>query len=224
MNAKQRNQLAMFIAVKNVFGTYPSEFQTIPAFDSFINEFYTQLSQIEAVYQIQIGNITGRTQLKQKEEKEMIEATIRTAAAMYVYAQVNNMPDLMAKCKVSAWILEKLSAVKLKTICLNIYEEAAKLNDALSNYGISAEKVAQLKKEIDDFDELIGAPRAAIVTRSQARQELVELMDTTNDLLRNKVDKLMELLKETYTKVYNTYKAARIIVDLRAGKQVVEVE
>ncbi len=31
MNAKQRNKMAMFMAVKNVFGTYPTELNLIKA-------------------------------------------------------------------------------------------------------------------------------------------------------------------------------------------------
>ncbi|GEM_PF-6227791 len=39
MTAKQRNQLAMFVATKHVFETYPDELISIPAFENIINEF-----------------------------------------------------------------------------------------------------------------------------------------------------------------------------------------
>lgn len=224
MTVRQRNLLAMFQAVKNVFNQYGSDLKFIPAYASIMNEFEEQLTQIDAIQQIQLGNTTGTTLLKQQAEKEMIDATVQLAAAMYVYAQIENKPELMEKCKVSPSMLSALSAEKLKTTCSIVQAEAALLGDALVNYGKSGEDVSHLKTEIDEFATLISAPRAAIVTRSQARQELEELIDATNDLLRHKADKLMELLKTGQPKVYNTYKAARIIVDLRAGKQVVEEE
>lgn len=224
MTARQRNLLAMFLAVKNVFSQFATELKTIPVFSSAIDQFEELLTLIDKAQQIQLGNTTGTTLLKQQAEKEMIDATVQLAAAMYVYAQIENKPDLMEKCKVSPSMLSTLSAEKLKTTCSIVQAEASLLGDALLDFGKSAEDVSHLKTEIDEFTALISAPRAAIVTRSQARQELEELIDTANNLLRHKADKLMELFVDSQPKAYNTYKAARIIVDLRAGKQLVEEE
>jgi len=224
MNAKQRNRLAMFMAVKNVFGFYPTELGTIKVLQGFIEKFNELIAKIEAVHQVQQGNTTGARQLKLKEEAEMIDATVKLAATMYVYAQVNEMPDLQAKCAISASQMERMPDEKVRAICLNVYNEAVQLGDVLADYGQTVDDVTQLKKEIDDFSALIAAPRSAIVTRSQATKELESLMRETNDLLRNNIDKLMELLKESQPKVYNTYLAARTIVDLRAGMKVVEEE
>jgi hypothetical protein len=224
MNAKQRNRLAMFMAVKNVFGVYPTELSVIKALENFIVKFNELMTKIESVHKVQQGNTSGARKLKLKEEAEMIEATVKLAATMYVYAQVNDMPDLQAKCAISASQMERMSDEKVKATSLNVYEEAVKLGDVLSDYGQTVENVTQLKKEIDDFSALIASPRSAIVTRSQATKELDTLMQEANDLLRNNIDKLMELLKSKEPKVYNTYLAARTIVDLRAGMKVVEEE
>ncbi|MCU4176394.1 hypothetical protein [Carboxylicivirga sp. N1Y90] len=224
MNAQQRNKVAMFKAVKNVFDTYPTELNLIKALEGFIVDFDALLVKIEAAHQVQQGNTTGNRQLKLKEEAEMIQATVQVAGTMFVYAQVNELPDLQAKCAVSASQLERMSDEKVRATCLNIYEEAHKLGDALTDYGKTAEDVAQLKKEIDDFAAIISSPRSAIVTRSQATKELAILTKDCNDLLRNKIDKLVELLKDSQAKVYNTYRAARVIVDLRGGHQHIDEE
>lgn len=224
MNAKQRNKVAMFKAVKNVFDTYPEQLNLIKALEGFIVDYKVLLADIDAVHQLQQGNTTGNRQLKLKEEAEMIQATVQMAGTMFVYAQVNNLPDLEAKCAVSASQMERMSDEELKVACLNIYNEALKLGDALSDYGKTSADTVQLKKEIDDFAALIGSPRSAIVTRSQATRELDQLITKANDLLRHKIDKLMELVKDSQPKVYNTYHSARVIVDLRAGKQHIEEE
>jgi len=224
MNAKQRNKMAMFMAVKNVFGTYPAELNLIKALEGFIVKFNELVTKIEAVHQIQQGNTTGARQLKLKEEAEMIRASVELAATMYVYAQVNDMPDLQAKCAVSASQMERMPDEQVKATCLNVYDVAVQMGDVLSDYGQTVDDVTQLKKEIDDFSALISSPRSAIVTRSQATKELNSLMHEANDLLRHKIDKLMELLKNSQPKVYNTYRAARVIVDLRAGIKVEEEE
>jgi len=224
MNVNQRNKLAMFMAVDHVFDTNFNKFKTIPALARFITDFKSLLNQIKLALKIQQGSTTGVRQLKLKEEIEMIEACVQVAGAMFVYAQVNKLPNLQAKCDISPTQLQRMPDSQLYVACLNIYEEAVKLGDNLSDYGKSAEQVSDLKKEIDDFAALIATPRSAIVTRSQATAELKRLIDEANDLLKNKIDKLMGVLKALHPKVYNTYKAARVIVDLRASKKVVEEE
>lgn len=83
--------------------------KTIPAFEGFITEFIAMLADIDQVHQVQIGNTIGSTQLKQQAEQEMIDATVKLDAAMFVYAQVEGKLDLVEKCKVSASSLEKLN-------------------------------------------------------------------------------------------------------------------
>nr|WP_319399687.1 hypothetical protein [uncultured Carboxylicivirga sp.] len=224
MNSKQRNKVSMFRAVNNVFNTYTSELSSIPVLVSLIETFGNNLINIEDVLLIQQGKTTGASKLKTKEEEEMIEATVQMAGSIFVYAQDNNQPDLKEKCAISSSQIRNMSDEDVKTACLNIYAEAARLDGALTDYGKTPEDIAQLKKEIDDFATLIASPRSAIVTRSQATRELARLITENNDLLRLKADKLMELFKTTNTKLYNTYKAARVIVDLRAGKQTIVEE
>ncbi|MGQ1787799.1 MULTISPECIES: hypothetical protein [unclassified Saccharicrinis] len=224
MNARQRNKVAMFKAVDKVFNTFNTEINSIPALGEQVNLFYATSGKIQEVYQIQQGLSNSNSALKVKEEAELIEATVEMAAALFVYAQINSMPDLQAKCAVTPSQLEKMPDEMLQAACLNIYREAEKLNGNLTDYGKGPEDITALKKEIDDFVNIVSAPRAAIVTRSQATTELDKLIKDCTNLLTDKIDKLMLLIQNKNLKVYNTYKAARVIVDLRKGKTIVEQE
>lgn len=86
-------------------------------------------------------------------------------------------------------------------------------------YGIVAESLTNLNKEIDDFEGLVAKPRSGIVARSTATARLIDLFKETNELLREQLDKLMLVLKESYPTFYNEYKAARIIVDLHGSAE-----
>ena len=215
MNARQRNYVAMFAALKEFILTYRAQLETIPALATLIQQFLDLMPEIEAARLIQSGHTKGTGDLKQKEEAEMIQATIQVAASIYVYAQVNNLPAIQAKVNVSPTQLQQMPDDELKVTCLNIHAEATKLDGNLTDYGIAPEAITQLKKEIDDFAAIIASPRTAIVTRSQATRRLKELIEQANDLLRNKLDKLILLLQHSQPQVYNTYRSARIIVDLK---------
>jgi len=224
MNARQRNYVAMFAALKEFILTHRAQLETIPALATLIQQFLDLMPEIESARLIQSGHTTGTGDLKQKEEAEMIQATVQVAASIYVYAQINNLPDLQAKVNVSPSQLKQMPDDELKVTCLNIHAEATKQADNLTDYGTTPETISQLKKEIEDFATLIASPRAAIVTRSQATRRLKELIEQTNNLLRNQLDKLMVLFEHTQPQVYNTYRSARIIVDLKRSTKAEEVE
>jgi len=226
MNQNQRNHKAMFNAVFNVFEEYVTTLETNPMLDQVRQDFIAQLTELSEVQMIQEGHATGSGQLKQQEETKMIQATVRVAAAIYVYALDNNKPDLQAKTNFTPSHLQRMGAEKLKTTCLNIHELATQQNGNLTDYGITTDDIALLKKEIDDYSAVIVTPRSAVVTRSQATARIAELVTELNQLLKNKADKLMLLFQQTDPKLYQTYKAARIIVDFRKAKrkEVSEVE
>lgn len=215
MNSIQRNKLAMLMAVSAFFDRFKSELSILPALSKAIEKFMAMMTEINEVHSIQQGLMQSNTQMKQKEEAEMIQAVVQTAAAMHVYAQVNNLPDLADKTRVSPSTLQKMPDVELKTACLHIYDQAKALDGQLTDYGITSEMIDQLKKEIDDFVALISSPRSAIVTRSQATARLKTLFSDITILLNDQIDQLMVLFKDAQPQVYHTYKAARIIVDLK---------
>ncbi|TAJ15221.1 hypothetical protein DMA11_02110 [Marinilabiliaceae bacterium JC017] len=219
MNQTQRNHVAMFTATQTTFNTHQAAIQAIPALAATTNQFSLLFGELTQVQMIQAGQTTGTSALKIKEEAEMIQDTVQMAAAIYVYAIDNNLPDLQARVSISPSELRQMNDEGRKTTCLNIHAEAAKLDGSLTEYGTTPEMIVKLKKEIDDFAALIASPRSAIVTRSQATARLAEIIDQMNHLLRDKADKLMLLLKQNNPEAYNAYKASRIIVDLRGPKK-----
>ncbi|MCU4175746.1 hypothetical protein [Carboxylicivirga sp. N1Y90] len=222
MTAKQRNRLAMYIAINQVFGTYRTELSTVPALVESINEFEPIVKYIQQVHQVQSGYSASSSELKTKEEAEMIQACVQVAAAVYVYAHSNKMPDLVKKVSVSPSGLQGMPDHELVSVCRNILELARGVVDFLGDYGVSGESLTRLESEINDFAVLIGSPRGEIVTRSQATRELKILFSQADDVVKNKLDKLMLLMEMTHAKVYQTYKAARVIVDLKAHKSASE--
>ncbi len=224
MNQTQRNQKAMFHAVAHTFQTHATTLSANAVLADACTSFNALLSELSEVQMIQEGHATGSGELKQKEEAEMIQATVQVAAAVYVYAIDNNQPDLQRKASVSPSQLQHMSAEKLITTCLNIHALAAQLNGNLSDYGVLPEAITNLKKEIDDFAAVIASPRSAIVTRSQATARIAELVTELNQLLKDRVDKLMLLFQHNQPQVYQTYKAARIIVDLHKATKKEEEE
>ena len=73
--------------------------------------------------------------------------------------------------------------------------------------------ITEAETSLDDFKALIGQPRFIRNRAFAAMTLLEELFDTTNDLLKNKLDPLMIRFKFTHTEFYSEYERARTIVD-----------
>ncbi len=215
MTAKQRNKLAMYVAVNHVFGLFKDDLNTIPALAEAMGQFDSIVKLIHEIYQVQQGYSASSSQLKMKEEAEMIQASIQVAAVVYAYAHTQQKPDLEVKVKVSPSSLRGMTDEELLAACRNILQIARGIVAELADYGVSEESLNLLEGDINDFAALVGSPRGEIITRSQATRELKLEFKKADDLLKNSIDKLMLMMELTQPKAYNSYRAARIIVDLK---------
>ncbi|MGD9994053.1 MAG: hypothetical protein AB7S69_12215 [Salinivirgaceae bacterium] len=225
MKRTQSNKLSSYLALAIVLTKYEAKLALVPALVAVVSRFMALLEEIKEVQQIQEGKTSGSTLQKQKEEAEMIEITLRVAAAIYVYATDQKNLELQEEVKISPWYLKRQGDSSLLNRCKRIHQIASGLDaEAVAPFGLLPETISGLQKEIADFDALIAKPRTAIVTRSTATQRLKELFKETDLLLRDEMDKLMLVVKDQDPVFYNEYKAARIIVDLRGAYEPDEEE
>lgn len=218
MKKTQISHLYMFKAVYTVLNKYESILSTVPTLMQAQTTFKENLSRIESTQLIQEGQVTGVAKQKQKEEDEMIAAVLIVAAALYVYAQDTNNLELLDKVHVGKNI-KNLSDSRLIAVCRNIMGLAIAVGvENLSPYGLPADALTNLDKEINDFVQLVTQPRSEVVTRSQATALLDELFKETNSLLRGRMDKLLQVQQTEHPEFYNEYRAARVIVDISGTK------
>jgi len=78
---------------------------------------------------------------------------------------------------------------------------------------LTDEMIVEAETTLDDFKALIGQPRHIRNQAYAAMTVLEELIDTTNALLKEKLDKLMIRFSVTDPEFYDVYLRARTIVD-----------
>ncbi|MBR8536029.1 hypothetical protein KDU71_10705 [Carboxylicivirga sediminis] len=218
MDARQNNKMSMYIATMRVLRSQEATLNTVPALADGITQFDALVQAIDAAHRIQMTYSSANSKMKIKEEDEMIQATVQVAAALYVYAHDNKLPGLKSQVGITPSSLKRMTDKELKNACQLVLELAETYVGDLADYGVTPEVVATLKKEIEDYATLIATPRNEIVTRSQATARLKELFDEADELLKNKLDKLMVLMEVQQPAIYKTYLAARVIVDLKSSK------
>lgn len=225
MEKSQISFMSMFLSLTHFYSNYEVVINSNPVLNRLFNELFGYYAQIQEAALVQEGHTSEASKLKQKEEAEMIDATIMLSARAYVYAIESEQPGLLEKLSITSWKLRNLSDVKLHTTCAAIHEALAGIApEAIALYGITPEMLSNLKKEIADFYALISQPRANIITRSQATAKISELVTKSKSLLTDRLDKMVLSLPEASETMKNEYKASRIIIEIKNKKATAEVE
>jgi hypothetical protein len=198
---------------------FSDKWNNVPAFVEVVNKFEKLTSEIDAQRQIQEGRTTGITENKQKEEDEMIQATIETGAAVYAYADIIGDSELKSKVNYSPSDLKTARDTDLRVICQSVHNVAKDRISELGDYGTTPEDLDKLQKEIDDFSEMLSKSMKAINTRSTATAKIAELMKETDELLKNQLDKLVTTLQSREPEFYTNYMKARRIIDMGSRSQ-----
>ena len=87
------------------------------------------------------------------------------------------------------------------------------LEPLMTDYGVTKEQLTDFKNDIDQFLEINGMPRAYRVASDVATQDLKELFYSANDVLTNKLDKVMKIFKNRDVNFYKGYLAARMVIN-----------
>jgi len=88
---------------------------------------------------------------------------------------------------------------------------------SLADYGVLPADLAELNVLIDAFVNLIPAPRIAITARKGATTGLATFIKDADSVLKERLDKLMQLFKVSALEFYTHYFNARIIVGNKGG-------
>ncbi len=143
---------------------------------------------------------------------------------MLLYAGMENKPELKAQVDLCYSDLHKAGGDKLIDISTELKDLANEVGDDLIPYRGQAITPDELKDRIIDYTKLLSAPRMDIASRSAINKELKENVANVRELLNEKMDVAMNLIKNTEQEYFNAYITARVIVDRRGKRNEKEVE
>jgi hypothetical protein len=214
MNKPEENKLSMYDAVLNLLEANAAVTGTLPAFAQAETEFQTVVGNIKAKETQLNEAVAGVTNSKHNAENEMIEDVLKAANALFVFAKRQNDEELKAISDINHSKLKKLRDTELVGKARSITDKANTNIAALNDFGITPEFVTALTEKTDAYESSLGNQAAGFAGKSAARQSLSELFTNADSILKDELDNMVELLKESNGDFYNTYKSARSIKDL----------
>jgi hypothetical protein len=213
MLKKLKTQLSSMETVLAVCHSYPSVITLLPALENSVDSLGSKIQLILITEGKQQLNNKGVTIMKRKLKKGMVGLGGEIASAIQAYA-VDTDPELYEKMRFpqSSYLngTDSNAISACRTVHTIVSEIPATDRDKV---GVTNSVLLSFKEATDNF-ETKGAPstRKVIVNKTALSQKLAMLVKEGNVIMRDKILKLSEQLKDQYPEFYiEVNQAAKLI-------------
>jgi len=214
MRKRENNRLNAYNRVMGVLKSNSELFDGTEVFKSAVEEFSTrrdELFKIEA--EIKKGSkpvVYAKNKMKRRLALE--GAGLASIIALYAYEHRNIELEKDVRYSYSDLYKsrEALFIAKIGTI-LEIAEKNA---DVLKDYRVSGEDLAAFRGLAVEFTSLAESAGEAVTRRIANNKRSRELMNEIEELLTNRIDRIVLIMKQDHPDFYRAYHAARQIINL----------
>jgi predicted nucleic acid-binding Zn-ribbon protein len=213
MEKRLNNKFVMYKVVRDWLRANVSQFEGIPGFVTTIDEFSALLSIVAELDESKNSNTTGISQTKAEAREELETVSVEVIRMLKVYAAFSNNHVLLNEIDFTESQLKRSSEQVLLVRSNKVMKQGQAVQLDAEPYGLTTEKLNQLETSIQNFDTKQTVVRNAIVNKKNAGEQLEAHMDEADDLLKDKLDLLMDLVGNTKPILHQQYKGVRVIVD-----------
>lgn len=203
----------MFLTTQETLDSNSALWHMIPVLLSSKNNFDELIQRIAAVNEKTITNSKAVTANKELAQQNLSGKAVTVSGITQAFAAITGNAKLAGKVTLTKTDIDRARETDVEALISPVIEAARKELTNLAEYGLTEEMVVELETSLDDFKALIGQPRTVRNQAFAAMTLLDELFDAANDVVKNKLDKLMIRFKFTHTEFYSEYERARTIVD-----------
>jgi hypothetical protein len=213
MNSIQESKLTMYRAVALCCTKYATIIPTVSAFIQIRGDLTTNIAGIDALLPLLSDPATGITEDKYSLKDQMCRLTVNIASAIYALAALRQDNTLRQQVNYSFSDLMRIADENVAAVCLSIHDLADGLATELAIYGITEDIITDQGGAITSYETKRTLPRQAIESKAARRQELSALFKTTDELLREQMDKAIVAYCPLHPDFFNEYNTSRTIFD-----------
>ncbi|SIS60778.1 hypothetical protein SAMN05421789_103193 [Kaistella chaponensis] len=211
MENNLENKLSMYQKVQFYLTHHADETAAIPMVASLQTELDDQVNTVLALATIVDTDITGYTVDKQTKRTNLTQKILKLSTAIVAYASVNGNSILAEKCDESLSNMGYMRDNDFYTFAQLIIKEAMPIMTDLAPFGVLPTDLSAAAAASEIYLDNIQSPRGQINERSKALADLEKEMEATDDLVRNKLDKVMGIFQATNPSLHVGYLGARSI-------------
>lgn len=212
MNTKQTNTVTMLKTVDSVLDDHNSVWSAMAQMQTAVTEYKGKLISIDRTAQLQ-ETPSGAGDEKEDARDALENLLFLMCEALAVLADAANDHDLLALVAVRRSDLDKLDDEGLSNRAAMVLTEANARKTALAGLNQTQANLDELDQALERFNETKTNPRAATAARKVQTASLASLIREAVAILRNQIDRMMNLLGRTSPDFVAEYRAARVIID-----------
>ncbi len=213
MNKEQGIYFNMFLAVQAYLDEQTGVWSAIPRVTTYKNNVDELISRITEKSE------AARAGVSVSDRKDALKTGIAVklsslSGALQAYAYDKGDTDLAEKVKVSKSDIIQTKDADMDAVVKRVLNEARTSLNELTDFGVTADVCDEIQTSLDEFQALIGKPRHILNKKYVTLETLDNLFDECNDLLRNRMDNIMLMFRESQPEFYQGYERARTIVGM----------
>jgi|GEM_PF-1132163 hypothetical protein len=213
MTNDQTNQFNMQERVEQFFTTKHETIKDIPPIVSAHSELQSNTVEIRSLIQL-IESTKSLTSAKNNLEERIINGILKLAGAFAAHAVATSDEKLALLGAVSPTTIKGLRNTQLIDSAQKYGDTATPIVTALVPWGITQSDVDSLFTDKQAFQKSIGEIGNQQGSNSATNDQIRSKLSDNQELLKNKVDKLMLPFKTNNPSFYSEYQSARQILDL----------
>lgn len=225
MSTNQENKLTMYQAVVTYLSTQENITKDLPNFSECFAQLKETVNKINENKKIQETQITGITKQKNEWKELLVDLASEVANKVKTYATFAKNTILKKEVDYTDTALRKVANNVLKDRAQIIHDKAKENLAQLGAYRLDQTLLDKLNEAIVKFGEAMPTTRVSQVNKKGITTQLKNLFAEADELLKDKLDSLLLILRKDEAELYRGYTNARIIIDLKGrGKNKEEGE
>lgn len=211
MNSRQESKVNMYRGVLLLCQNNASIVSTNIAFSEAINALTVKVNNIQSYLVREIKHTTGVSADKATAKAKLCQVASEIAGLVYAYANSIDNKVLMDEVHYSLSDLRKLREDLIVATVTNIYNTTQANLNLLGTYGITATTLDELTEAINEYSTLLPKTKTTISEKLNFKDNISKLIDETDALIKNRLDKLIVVFTKSHPDFVNTYKKVRHI-------------
>jgi hypothetical protein len=216
MDTKQTNRVTMFKTVDSYLDVNNSVWSGMAPLQAAVTKFKSKLVAIDRIAQVQ-ETPSGAGDDKGAARDALEDVLFLMCEALGVLGHTSNDPDLSALTAVTRSSLDKLDDEALSNRAANVLAEANARKTALATLNVTQANLDELAQALERFNTRKADPRTATAAKAAQTQSLAGEIRETSGIVRNEMDRLVNLFSRTDPDFVTGYRSARVIVDRGKG-------
>jgi hypothetical protein len=186
-------------------------------FSTAVAAFKEKVRAIDATVQRQ-ETPTGATQDKAGARDALEDVLFLMCEALGALAHVSKDQDLLALTDITRSGIDKLDSEQLSNRAALVLAQANAKKADLAAVQVTQANIDELTQALQSYNEAKAGPRRATAERVAQTESLSTIIREANDILRNQIDRLVNLFARSNPQFVSSYQAARVIVDRPASQ------